>query len=454
MRCIRPQAKTAFLPVFRYNSGEQHNVKGNAVAHNILKKQIDCISEDFLKGIYKSLSKPKWRALSHLFGRVATSGSTLVTDLARPLRADSSRAEAKRAEEKVSGWLGRWDFAEALNGWLLKRVIASDDATYALDFSDISKEFGGKGMEGMAMGWDGSRGTTAMGHDFVCVSLVGARWREAQPVYVKLAKGRKSKNELLAAAIDAVMGATKKRGWTVEDRGMDSSRHIRDINAEGYKGVVRIKDMNRDVFCDGKAIDKSLEKKPFRAAHLRTFKGDREVQIRWKRGSVQHCDDPENRDAAVAEVDVLVVESRFDGKSIYMYAVCPKALFATEETAFGVAVRAAQAYCDRWQIETSFQTVKQEFALEKARVRTFRRLENIFTLCMLAYVFATDFLRKASGFKKVLKHLTDNIEAVSMKTHALLAGIRALVGLEKLRFITGRPRKIRGDPPGQTMLAL
>ena len=102
------------------------------------------------------------------------------------------------------------------------------------------------------------------------------------------------------------MGATKKRGWTVEDRGMDSSRHIRDINAEGYKGVVRIKDMNRDVFCDGKAIDKSLEKKPFRAAHLRTFKGDREVQIRWKRGSVQHCDDPENRDAAVAEVDVLV----------------------------------------------------------------------------------------------------------------------------------------------------
>ena len=84
-----------------------------------------------------------------------------------------------------------------------------------------------------------------------------------------------------------------------------------------------------------------------------------------------------------------------------------------------MAARAAQAYCDRWQIETSFQAVKQEFALEKARVRTFRRLENIFSLCILAYVFATDFLRRAKGFRKVLKFLSDNLETVSLRTHAL-----------------------------------
>ena len=119
-----------------------------------------------------------------------------------------------------------------------------------------------------------------------------------------------------------------------------------------------------------------------------------------------------------------------------------------------MAVRAAQAYCDRWQIETSFQTVKQEFALEKARVRTFRRMENIFSLCVLAYVFATDFLRKAKGFKRVLKHLADNLEVVSTKTHALLAGIRALVDETKLRFISGRPRKTFRENPLQMVLNL
>ena len=81
-----------------------------------------------------------WRALAHMFGAVTTGKSTLVTDIARTLRADSSRAEAKRAEEKVSGWLARWNFAGPLNPWLLGKAseCASDDETYAVDFSDIS----------------------------------------------------------------------------------------------------------------------------------------------------------------------------------------------------------------------------------------------------------------------------------------------------------------------------
>ena len=108
---------------------------------------------------------------------------------------------------------------------------------------------------------------------------------------------------------------------------------------------------------------------------------------------------------------------------------------------FLCAVRAAQAYCDRWQIETAFYVMKQEFALEKARVRTFRRLENIFSLCVLAYVYATRFLRASKGFKKILKFLSDNMATISTKTRALLAGIRALVNEARIRFISGRPRK-------------
>ena len=421
---------------------------------NILKKQLDCISEDFLGRIFLDLGKPGREALKHLFGKVVAGQGTLVTDIARSLRSNSSREESKRAQEKVSGWLGRWDFSSPLNPWLLGRAVASDDATYAVDFSDVSKEFGGKGMEGMAMGWDGSRGVVAMGHDFVCVSLVGAAYREAQPVYAKLAKGRKSKGGLHGDALDAVMEATGGLGWTAEDRGMDSAEHLRDMKGKGRKGVIRVNDMKRDVFGDGRSIDESLDSAPFRKAHLHTHRGDRRVDIRWKRGTVQFCTDAKRKDAPVEDVGVLVVESRFDGKSIWLYAVCPDGMFATEEGALRIAVRAAQAYCDRWQIETSFQTVKQEFALEKARVRTFRRLTNIFSLCMLAYVFVTDFLRSARGFKKVLKHLSDNLETVSLRTHALLAGIRALVGEPKIRYITGRPRKARLESPLQMLLRL
>ena len=282
-----------------------------------------------------------------------------MTDIARPLRADSSRAEAKRAEEKVSGWLGRWDFSAPVNPWLLGGAAASDDATYAVDFSDVSKEFGGDGMEGMAMGWDGSRGVTAMGHDFISVSLVGAEFREARPVYVKLAKGRRSKGGLLEEGLDALMEATGGLGWTVFDRGMDSAGHVRGIKAKGRKGVVRVNDMKRDVFGDGLGVEASLAPVPFRTAHLHTHRGDRRVEIRWRRGFVQHCANPGRKDAPVENVGVLVVESRFDGKSIWLYAVCPDGMYADEEGAFRVAARAAQAYCVRHRLPPQGEGVQE-----------------------------------------------------------------------------------------------
>ncbi len=176
-------------------------------------------------------------------------------------------------------------------------------------------------------------------------------------------------------------------------------------------------------------------------AMLHVHTGDRRVKIRCRPGVVQCGRDPKSRDAVTEDVGVLVVESRFAERSIYLYVVCPDWVLASPAQMAVYAERAAQAYCDRWQIETSFFVMKQEFALEKARVRTFKRLENIFSLCVLAYVYATQYLRRTKGFRRILKFIADNLGIVSSKTHALLAGIRALVKEARIRFISGRPRK-------------
>ena len=410
---------------------------------NILQNSLDVTYDDFLKGVFGMKHKPERNALKTLFSEIVTGKSTLVSDLSKPLRANASKAECKRVQERVSGWLGNYDFVEATDGWLLKNIPEDrlDGCTFAVDFSDISKVFGGEGMEGMAMGRDGSTGEIRMGHDFICVSLVGADYPEALPVYVKLGRGRKSHDELIREAIAAVMGRTGGKGWIVEDRGMDGAEHLRTLKRDDRKAVVRVNRMDRDVFGDGQDIDVSLRSAKFFDAMLHVHTGDRRVKIRCKPGVVQYCKDPRSKDAVTEDVGVLVVESRFDEKSIYLYVVCPDWVLKSPAQMAIYAERAAQAYCDRWQIETSFFVMKQEFALEKARVRTFRRLENIFSLCVLAYVYATQFLRKTKGFKKILKFLADNLGTVSSKTHALLAGIRALVKEARIRFISGRPRK-------------
>ena len=410
---------------------------------NILQNSLDVTYDDFLKGVFGVKPKPERNALKTLFSEIVTGKSTLVSDLSKPLRANASKAECKRAQERVSGWLGNYDFVEATGGWLLKNIPEDrlDGCTFAVDFSDISKVFGGEGMEGMAMGRDGSTGEIRMGHDFICVSLVGADYPEALPVYVKLGRGRKSHDELIREAIAAVMGRTGGKGWIVEDRGMDGAEHLWTLKRDERKAVVRVNKMDRDVFGDGLDIDASLRSARFFDAMLHVHTGDRRVKIRCKPGVVQYCKDPRSKDAVTENVRVLVVESRFDEKSIYLYVVCPDWVLESPAQMAIYAERAAQAYCDRWQIETSFFVMKQEFALEKARVRTFRRLENIFSLCVLAYVYATQFLRKTKGFKKILKFIADNLGTVSSKTHALLAGIRALVKEARIRFISGRPRK-------------
>ena len=410
---------------------------------NILHNSLDVTYEDFLKSVFGMKPKPEWNALKSLFSEIVTGKSTLVSDLSKPLRENASKAECKRVQERVSGWLGNYDFVEATGGWLLKNIPEDrlDGCTFAVDFSDISKVFGGEGMEGMAMGRDGSTGEIRMGHDFICVSLVGADYPEALPVYVKLGRGRKGHDELIAEAIKAVMGRTGGRGWIVEDRGMDGAEHLWTLKRDERKAVVRVNKMDRDVFGDGLHIDVSLQSAKFFDAMLHVHTGDRRVKIRCRPGVVQYCKDPRSKDAATENVRVLVVESRFDEKSIYLYVVCPDWVLESPAQMAIYAERAAQAYCDRWQIETSFFVMKQEFALEKARVRTFRRLENIFSLCVLAYVYATQFLRKTKGFKRILKFLADNLGTVSSKTHALLAGIRALVKEARIRFISGRPRK-------------
>ena len=222
---------------------------------------------------------------------------------------------------------------------------------------------------------------------------------------------------------------------------MDGAEHLWTLKRDERKAVVRVHRMDRDVFGDGLHVDASLQSAKFFDAMLHVHTGDRRVKIRCRPGVVQYCKDPRSKDAVTENVRVLVVESRLDEKSIYLYVVCPDWVLESPAQMAIYAERAAQAYCDRWQIETSFFVMKQEFALEKARVRTFRRLENIFSLCVLAYVYATQFLRKTKGFKRILKFIADNLGTVSSKTHALLAGIRALVKEARIRFISGRPRK-------------
>ena len=67
---------------------------------NILQNSLDVTYDDFLKGVFGVKHKPERNALKTLFSEIVTGKSTLVSDLSKPLRANASKAECKRAQER------------------------------------------------------------------------------------------------------------------------------------------------------------------------------------------------------------------------------------------------------------------------------------------------------------------------------------------------------------------
>ena len=162
--------------------------------------------------------------------------------------------------------------------------------------------------------------------------------------------------------------------------------------------------------------------------------------MRWRTGFFPDGD---------AHLPVLVVSSTFDGTTLYLYALNFVGPDASLRELREAAALAANAYFCRWSVEVLFQDVKQCFKIEGARVRTFRRLENLLALCTLAYSYFAHVLPDCGEeTRRLLKTMKDSLGDIVESFRPFVANIRELLRMERTRFLSGRPRKRR--PPDRT----
>ena len=385
------------------------------MAHNIAKNAVERTSKALLGKVFPSLGKVAGEAAEAIFSAVVRAGSALVTDIAATLDGDATSRKGR--QEKVSGWLARYDFASPVRDhlWSEGAGLVGRDTVIAVDSGDISKEFGGAGMEGMEMGYDASRGVVAMGHSLLCAAVVARR--RAAPLRLDLLKGRKGLPDAEIALYDAIVGEVGDDGIPVHDRGFDSERFVGHAIRSGHRGVVRAKEMGRDVFGTGRSLDGEMAGAPCVRATLRSPTRCAEATVRWRAGFFPAVSGP---DASARELREA-------------------------------ASLAANAYFCRWSVEVLFQDVKQCFGIEGARVRTFRRLENLLAVCTLAYSYFAHVLPNCGEeTKRLLKTMKDSLGEIVESFRPFVANVRELLRLERTRFISGRPRKRK--PPDSTAL--
>lgn len=411
----------------------------------ILKSDLGRTCDEFVEGLFAGkMGVCALRQTKFLLGGVVEYGTTLVSALAKGLRPDR-RVSPKKQREMVSRHLGALDILPALQDVLCARTPLPADTPVAVDCSDLSKAFGGDGMEGMEWGHDGSTGGKSMGHLFVSAATVPGAGGVARPFWMKLAMGKHGAPGLVAEAVRKVGDLSGKKAIGILDRGGDGMPTLRVLVGEGHRSVVRIAKMDRDVFGTGRGIDEDLSARKPRRCFLRRNSGKmQDAFVRWKLGCLDISEDS-SKDGQPDCRRVLVVESHFDGKSLYFYRTLGEGELPEEkppkEKLRALAVQTAQLYLQRWQIETSFLRVKQDFGLEDARVRTFKRLENLFALCYMAYHFVQFHMPGCGRYRKFVKVVKDNFDTVSLRAEVMLANLRILLRETFVRLISGRPRK-------------
>ena len=132
------------------------------MADNIAKRAVERTSRALHGKVFPGFGKVPGKAAEAVFSAVVRTGSALVTDIAASMDGDATSRKGR--QEKVSGWLARYDFATPVRDHLWDEGVAlvGRDTVVAVDSGDVSKEFGGRGMEGMEMGRDASRGVEVL----------------------------------------------------------------------------------------------------------------------------------------------------------------------------------------------------------------------------------------------------------------------------------------------------
>ena len=407
------------------------------MARNIIHSILESTSKPLLEQVFPDRSKVFRQAAAVLFGALVAKGSPLVLSIAKTMH--GARTSKKGLQEKVSGWLERYDFASSVRQWLWQTSLATvkRDTVIAIDGGDLSKEFGGKGMEGMEMGYDASRDATAMGHTLLCAALVNAP--RARALRLDLLKGRRGLPEAERALLSRIDAATKGDGIAACDRGFDSEAFVFHAANLSIRTVVRVKEEGRDVFGTGRRIPGEMGSAPCAATVLQSPTRRQKALVRWREG---HFPGKDGR-----YLPVLVVSSTFDGHTLHLYGI-GFGPFASPQERRQAALLVANAYFRRWSVEVLYQDLKQVFGREKARVRTFKRLQNLVALCTLAYAALAHFLpscRDASAW--LAKAMKENFDAVHRPFRTFVAELRELLLLPAIRFITGRPKKKKPPDP-------
>lgn len=341
-----------------------------------MEKYITDAIHNSLRTITTGMTRPQEKVVAEVVRGLLTKGEPILTHLAQ-----DPTLTVKKQAEKYSYHLGNVDLSETVEAFALRRVSHGmrKDTVIAYDCTDIAKNEA-EAMEGLSKIWDGSEGCSATGFLLHGIGVNGI---------LLMLRPHLASTETLPQAryehIKKISSAFGKKGIWVLDRGNDSRQFFHDLrHSLNVRFIARVKE-NRRVFLVKTGEHISVKDLPAgrHAVHLP--------------GEKQNTVDP--------DVYLLVIHRHLDEKE-------PIRLLTNLPWHHSSDAHIVTMYLKRWGIENTSRSAKVQFGLEKIRVQSFQKLQNIVALIQLVLVLSTHLflaMQKSTytlvvGLVQVYKH--------------------------------------------------
>lgn len=310
----------------------------------------------------------------------------------------------------------RWSYQKFLNKLMyLTCSYIKNNQVIAFDFSEMIKPKGKK-LEYLDKVHDGSTDTIKPGYWISCAATKINGY--LLPLYFHTfsmkAKGAIGKIEEILKAVKLIY-ERKKEFIAVFDREFDNNRVFNTIlSLKGLSFVIRAKTIRKVTFENGHyGKINSIEESFFSQSKLLSRKSKKEKnKYEYAFTSVK-----------IDNVGKLyVVGSRSitnSKKKWYLYTNIPI-------NSYKKAKQIIEYYRQRWQIETTIRTVKQEMKIEKFLLRKYEAIQKMTLISSAIIFFTTKYLLNAG--KKILKYTYQKAEIFSKN----LTAFSVMLALRKI----------------------
>jgi len=333
-----------------------------------------------------------------------------------------------KTENRLSRNLAAKDRTEGINrrlAWEGAGQVKAD-TVLAVDLGDLVKKYA-KSMEHLATVRDGSEKELGEGYWLCQVVAADVCGDQVTPLYGALysvaAEDFKSENEEIFRAMRLVSEATQKRGIFAIDRGGDRREILHFALENGLRFVIRQRGDRHVLARNGQRLPAGKAAWACRRWDKREVILERDgerVKKTLRVGAVP-ARLPERPETPLW---LVVIRGLAEHPILLLTNVAPKA-------DAGYALWIGDIYLTRWKCEEAYRFLKQAYALEDVRVRSYAALRSLYALLNAVFYFVSVILgakaKRNLIFKKVCEKAKRFYEIATFYQYALADGLHRLL---------------------------